>query len=262
MIMRNNAFDTGGGVCNKGTLTIPESVQLYNNHAGVAGDDIQNVGTITFGATGIDWGLDGDPDCTDDIDTWYLDGTDARWQAHADAEAGEENYVVRFAPGTVTSAVDEPLSLKAAHGLIVDYVFVTDGPDGPGGEPSPDSVETGEPYTAKTVDQPEGWTFSGWFVDRELTTPYEDGTEITDNMTLYGMWTLHEEDEHPGIGEPEDPDNPAGPGNGGNGPSAATDKGVNAIAQTSDPVAPFAAGLGLTIMAAGAGLVALRRTRA
>ena len=81
-------------------------------------------------------------------------------------------------------------------------------------------------------------------------------------MTLYGMWTLYEEDEHPGIGEPEDPDNTSGPDNEGNGSSEVSGKGVNAIAQTSDPVSPFAAGLGLTVMAAGAGLAALRRTRA
>ena len=101
----------GGGIQNLGTAILSDDVELYNNHARLSGDDIYNAdgATITFGDTGKGWALDGAPDCYDDIDGWYDDSKNARWNAHAEDEA--DLHTVQVKPGTFNSV----LALKAAH---------------------------------------------------------------------------------------------------------------------------------------------------
>lgn len=108
----NHAGNQGGGLCNKGTAILSDDVELYNNHATSAGDDIYNAdgATITFGPTGRGWELDGDPDCYDFITGWYDDYETTRWNAHG----GEADlHMVLVAP---VNSYTGPLSLKAAHG--------------------------------------------------------------------------------------------------------------------------------------------------
>ena len=109
----NHAGNQGGGLCNKGTAILSDDVELYNNHATSAGDDIYNAdgATITFGPTGRGWALDGEPDCYDFITGWYDDSETTRWNAHGDDESAR--HTVLFQPGTELTG---PLSLKAAHG--------------------------------------------------------------------------------------------------------------------------------------------------
>lgn len=109
----NHAGSAGGGLVNFGTAILSDDVELYNNHAVTCGDDIYNVrgATITFGDTGKGWALDGAPDCYDDIDGWYDDSKNARWNAHAEDEA--DLHTVLADSGTFNSF----LALKAAHGF-------------------------------------------------------------------------------------------------------------------------------------------------
>ena len=102
----------GGGINNRGTLVLPSAAILYNNHAATAGDDIYNTeaASITFGPVGSNWALDGEPDCTDDIDGWYDDSTNARWKAHGN----RPYHVDEVQSGTITGLA----ALKAAHDLI------------------------------------------------------------------------------------------------------------------------------------------------
>ncbi len=110
------------------TVKLPADAKIYNNHSLIGGDDIYvsegvEGPTLTFGAVGSGWVLDGDPDCTDTIDGWYDDSTGARWEAHADSYDGihVEEYAFDDA-ATVTG----PLALKAAHGLGVVAVDPAD----------------------------------------------------------------------------------------------------------------------------------------
>ena len=109
-----NFYGYGGGLRNYGEATLSDDVQLYNNHARLAGDDIENGNgaTITFGPTGSGWELDGGPDCYDFITGWYDDRSSARWNAH---EEEADLHMVLVSP--VTSYTG-PLSLKAAHGAL------------------------------------------------------------------------------------------------------------------------------------------------
>ena len=123
----NTATNNGGGLFADSTSTSQlTGGDVYNNHAGTAGDDLYLLGTANgttiLRAVDTNWVLD---DCSHNIDGWYLDGKDARW--NADAANAETYYVtnlekqvdgtaiVKNADGTYT--LTSPIALKAAHGL-------------------------------------------------------------------------------------------------------------------------------------------------
>ncbi len=126
-ISGNTATNNGGGLFADSTSTSQlTGGDVYNNHAGTAGDDLYLLGTANgttiLRAVDTNWVLD---DCSHNIDGWYLDGKDARW--NADAANAETYYVtnlekqvdgtaiVKNADGTYT--LTSPIALKAAHGL-------------------------------------------------------------------------------------------------------------------------------------------------
>lgn len=126
-ISGNTATNNGGGIYADSTSTSQlTGGDVYNNHAGTAGDDLYLLGTANgttiLRAVDTNWVLD---DCSHNIDGWYLDGKDARW--NADAANAETYYVtnlekqvdgtaiVKNADGTYT--LTSPIALKAAHGL-------------------------------------------------------------------------------------------------------------------------------------------------
>lgn len=101
----------GGGVYNKGTVTLAPGVSLYNNHASVAGDDLYNEegASITFSPVGSDWELDDDGHA---IDGWYKDNVDQRWNLH-DLKKYYVEPFTDFADGV--AIVTGLTSLKAAY---------------------------------------------------------------------------------------------------------------------------------------------------
>ena len=120
-IMKNKAekLGFGGGIYVNGTANISKNVELYNNHAQNAGDDIYNTGTITFGDIGEGWVLD---DCDHDINGWYDDGSGysdgmySRWAAHT-----YPSYLSQFSEfdkETGLATLDYEVALKAAHDVI------------------------------------------------------------------------------------------------------------------------------------------------
>lgn len=130
-ITDNNARSNGGGVYNRdgsAVMTL-NGVTIYNNTAGDSGDDIFNRkgGTITFEAVGKDWKLDGHP-CKDNIDAWYDDSADTRWNAHDVPSV----HVKKVQAGKYEG---DALAIKAAHdtgGYKVSYRLQN--PDGTYGE--------------------------------------------------------------------------------------------------------------------------------
>lgn len=111
LVNKNNmGANLGGGIYNVGTLVIGEDVNIYNNHAAIAGDDIYNdeKGIIDFKDVKDNWILD---DCDDKINNWYDDSKDNRWNAHTDKE--EEIHVDDVKSGKYETG----FSIKAAHNL-------------------------------------------------------------------------------------------------------------------------------------------------
>lgn len=115
----NLGADLGGGIYNIGTMIIGKDVNIYNNHASLAADDIYNAegATITFEETKEDWVLD---DCNDKINAWYDDSDNNRWNAHTDEENKLHTEKVK------SGSVESKLTIKAAHNLkakvIAHYV--------------------------------------------------------------------------------------------------------------------------------------------
>ena len=186
-ILRNgSSVEVGGGIWNRGTVTVADGAKLYNNHASKAGDDIYSTGVMDFKATGSDWQLDDNlGNCGHAIDGWYDDAEGNRWSAHNDTKHVE---------AVEAGKLEGTLALKAAHGLAcVDYAYVGDAPSD-AVLPSTDvDLEFGSAYTAKAQAAVAGWTFDGWYADEACTVKWTDGAELPGSMTLYGKWTKNPE---------------------------------------------------------------------
>ena len=67
------------------------------------------------------------------------------------------------------------------------------------------------------VDKPadpvdKGYTFHGWYTDKDCTTAFDFGTPITADITLYAKWTKNAEPVKPSEpGKPSTPDKPSKP---------------------------------------------------
>ncbi|MFQ7688968.1 MAG: hypothetical protein ACLRIO_02820, partial [Butyricicoccus sp.] len=145
----------GGGIQNRGNITIAPDAKVYNNHAKMAGDDIYNTsgtsddglttytGKITFAPVGDGWILD---DCKEEhpIVGWYHDGKENRWNGDGEGDAYyADEYTVS------EEAVSDALALKAAHGQLcsVTYEVTGDIPSDAGAVPAAAKVKKGGSYT-------------------------------------------------------------------------------------------------------------------
>ena len=200
-VITNNGSKTqyGGGIRNYGEITVSAGVQLYNNHALMAGDDIYNgtykssIGKITFAPVGDGWILD---DCKEEhpIVGWYHDGKEKltdnaykRW--NGDGE-GDVYYADEY---TVSEeAVSDALALKAAHGQLcsVTYEVTGDIPSDAGAVPAAAKVKKGGSYTVAPVQttSQSRYTFSGWRINGvgDVVTEIKD---IQQDVKLIGVWT-------------------------------------------------------------------------
>ena len=190
----------GGGIQNRGDITIAPDAKVYNNRASVAGDDIYNTtgdgmdrdqntvtytGSLTLSPVGENWVLD---DCKDPIVGWYQDGEDKRWKGDEEGDAyyADEYKVVD------KEAVSDALALKAAHGKFcnVTYEVTGDIPSDAGNPPASAKVKMGGSYTvapAQTTSQSR-YTFSGWRINGvgDVVTEIKD---IQQNVNLVGVWS-------------------------------------------------------------------------
>ena len=189
----------GGGIQNRGDITIAPDAKVYNNRASVAGDDIYNTtgdgmdrdqntvtytGSLTLSPVGENWVLD---DCKDPIVGWYYDGKEKRWNGDAtDDSYYADEYTVS------ADAVSDALALKAAHGKFcnVTYEVTGDIPSDAGDRPAPAKVKMGGSYTvapAQTTSQSR-YTFSGWRINGvgDVVTEIKD---IQQNVNLVGVWS-------------------------------------------------------------------------
>lgn len=167
-VNKNNVgADFGGGIYNVGTLVIGDKVNIYNNHASKAADDIYNKAgsKIEFKDTKKDWILD---DCNDKIDGWYDDNKESRWNAHDK----ENKYVEEVEANTY----ETELTIKAAHGvygkLIVRYV------DNKGNVLSEESTYSEKVGTEYATTEKEFEDYSLIDVNGETKGKYIDGTIV------------------------------------------------------------------------------------
>ena len=196
----------GGGIQNRGDITIAPDAKVYNNRASVAGDDIYNTtgdgmdrdkntvtytGSLTLSPVGENWVLD---DCGDPIVGWYHDGkeklTDNTYKRWNDDATDDSYYADEY---TVDKkAVSDALALKAAHGKFcnVTYEVTGDIPSDAGAAPASAKVKMGGSYTvapAQTTSQSR-YTFSGWRINGtgDIVTSLEN---LQQDVKLVGVWS-------------------------------------------------------------------------
>ena len=168
-IMKNKAemLGFGGGIYVNGTANISKNVELYNNHAEQAGDDIYSTGKITFGDVGEGWVLD---DCDHAINGWYddgsgySDGTYSRWAAHT-----YPSYISQFSEfdkETGLATLDYEVALKAAHDVIQENPI----------QPDDDRAHSKSKEATKLVKQSDG-TYTS---DVTLTLPSVEEAPVYD----------------------------------------------------------------------------------
>ena len=162
-IQENHSKIQGGGIYNEGQCTLSSDVQIFNNHAEIAGDDLYNSdiaweynsgtedydsvnvnSSLTFGKVGSDWKLDGAPDCNHAITGWFDDSKDNRWNVHTGPVHAE--LYNEFDETTGLATVTGLKALKAAHPYQYD-------PEAPTEPSEPVDWETSKSKTATNLDK-------------------------------------------------------------------------------------------------------------
>ena len=163
-ITHNTATGNGGGIYGEQRATIDlRTGDLYNNHAGSAGDDIYlNNTTLILRPVGDDWILD---DCGHPIDGWYLDGKDARWDADSQKKfvtnldallEGTDYEIEKGEDGCYIITIgSNALALKAAHDAPPEPKPDPDEPDTTTPDPDPKPEPKPGPDTPVTPEDPQ-----------------------------------------------------------------------------------------------------------
>ena len=82
-----------------------------------------------------------------------------------------------------------------AHSVVITkgaapvYYTVTFNANGHGTAPAAQTVEEGKTAAKPADPTADGWTFGGWFTEKECKTAYDFSTLVTANLTLYAKWT-------------------------------------------------------------------------
>ena len=225
-----NGFTEGGGTFYKGEYAIVEAAPLYDNETFsgwyngdelvsmeneyrfavennttltakfttntcevvfVADDEIVSSTQIANGATTTA------PEAPEkngyNFDGWYLD---KEYTKTFDETIPFTNGAVIYAKYAVVTIEPTPTptpSRSGGGGGISTYTikFETNG----GNE-----IESVKVANNKTLDEPEiptkdGFSFEGWFTDKELTTAYNFDSKVTKSFTLYAKWEKHDDEK-------------------------------------------------------------------
>ena len=76
---------------------------------------------------------------------------------------------------------------------IAKTYTVTFNANGHGTAPAAQTVSQGEKATTPTAPTANGYTFEGWYTDKNCTSAFDFNTAITEDITLYAKWTLSEQ---------------------------------------------------------------------
>ena len=185
-ITNNTKNGNGGGLNNGMTAILSDAVAIYNNHATSRGDDIcHNVwyadkSELTFYSVGNGWVLD---DCNHAITGWFIDNTNARWDADAEAEHVEEYNSFDAETGAVT--ITSAISLKAAHGLVYEVTYDLNGGQTADGSTTVAAQEYPVNAGVTVLANPtrSGYTFQGW----TITT---DNESVSAPVVTNGTFTM------------------------------------------------------------------------
>ena len=195
-IVRNNTADYGGGIIvflgdrtyvnNKEVYTnyIGGEAEVYNNTATNAGDDIYvNEGAKLFILSSPRKNGRILEPCEHEIDGWYDDSEQFRWNVH---DREKDIHVLPVEPG----AIEKECGIKAAHPEYFTLKFVTNSEESVIDDiiAKKGSLISLEGY----VPTKEGFNFEGWYIDAELNTKVSEVT-LNNPTTVYAKWSENKE---------------------------------------------------------------------
>lgn len=106
------------------------------------------------------------------------------------SETGTITYADNAAVGYELTITDTPDTAGAYHYEYIEapttytVTFNTNG----GSAVAAQIVTAGSPAVQPDNPTKDGYVFSGWFADEELTTVYQFGTPVNANTTVYAQW--------------------------------------------------------------------------
>lgn len=176
--LKNNVADCGGGLfVYSESAVVGEKAEIYNNTATTAGDDLYVNENAKLSISSPPQGLILRP-CGDDIDGWYDDSNETRWNVHSK----ENTYALPVAPGVI----EGECGIKAAHSKTFTLKFETNN-----GAKSTIEDVIGKEGTVIKLDKyiptRDRFDFEGWYVDAELKTKISEVT-LVDDITVYAKW--------------------------------------------------------------------------
>ena len=210
-IVRNNTADYGGGISvllgdrtyvdNKEVYTnyIGGEAEVYNNTATNAGDDIYvNGGAKLFILSSPRKNGRILEPCEHEIDGWYDDSEQFRWNVH---DRQKDIHVLPVEPG----AIEKECGIKAAHPEYFTLKFVTNSEESVIDDviAKKGSLISLEGY----VPTKEGFNFEGWYIDAELNTKVSEVT-LNNPTTVYAKWSENKEPNPGKVPTPGDENDP------------------------------------------------------
>ena len=110
------------------------------------------------------------------------------------------NYTTPATPQTITlycyvqdvyglETIQYTQSLEITGTPTYTVTFDANGRDNAENMPEAQKIEEGQAVQPTDNPTAEGYTFGGWYTEKECTTTYDFNTAVTANITLYAKWT-------------------------------------------------------------------------
>ena len=113
-------------------------------------------------------------------------------KAHMISPVGNDGYQRVIGLSNVDKDISESVVLKTSSKVCVDYVIVGNvKPDPALTDPTPEKTcyDKGTKYTQEgELTTKTNCKFNGWYTKDILTGKWTDGTNLNEDMTLYGAW--------------------------------------------------------------------------
>ncbi|RKD24752.1 InlB B-repeat-containing protein [Caminicella sporogenes] len=96
-----------------------------------------------------------------------------------------QGYVVEYGDTYINLSAS---SKSAITNVTIDNQYTVSFEENEGSEVSDQIVNYNEKAIKPSVPTRIGYAFGGWYIDEELTTPYDFNTPVTSDITLYAKW--------------------------------------------------------------------------
>lgn len=138
------------------------------------------------------------------IQTSGIDTSNWKWKHYNDGNPGENTVKIEILPKEGAAAIASHTAFYGGNwayagtaGVTTVTCTVTFETNG-GTTIEPLTIPSGTTVAKPEEPVKEGYTFAGWYSDTSYTTPWDFGTAVEKDTTLYAKWDEHEVPDTPG----------------------------------------------------------------